>query len=126
MYQGTYIDSQHTQVDRLIANIRNTELPLEKQREQLDLVAALNAKHLKDRNDDPQLEARIRTFELAFRMQSEAADVFDLSRETKKVREWYGETTHRPPVTSHTTAHRTRRARGATLERGRAAVGQPR
>ncbi len=93
VYQGTYIDSQHQQVDKLIANIRNTELPLEKQREQLDLVAALNAKHMKDRADDPQLESRIRTFELAFRMQSEAADVFDLSKETKKVREWYGETT---------------------------------
>jgi hypothetical protein len=93
VYQGTYIDSQHTQVDKLIAHIRNTELPPEKQREQLDLVSALNAKHLKERNDDPQLEARIRTFELAFRMQSEAADVFDLSKETKKVRELYGETT---------------------------------
>ncbi len=93
VYQGTYIDSQHTQVDKLIANIRNTELPLEKQRDQLDLVAALNAKHLADRANDAQLEARIRTFELAFRMQSEAADVFDLSRETKKVRELYGETT---------------------------------
>jgi hypothetical protein len=92
VYQGTYIDSQHTQVDRLISHIRNTELPLDKQREQLDLVAALNEKHLKNRDNDPQLEARIRTFELAFRMQSEAADVFDLSRETKKVREWYGET----------------------------------
>ena len=93
VYQGTYIDSQHTQVDKLIAHIRNTELPLEKQRDQLDLVAALNAKHLADRANDAQLEARIRTFELAFRMQSEAADVFDLSRETKKVRELYGETT---------------------------------
>ena len=93
VYQGTYIDSQHTQVDKLVANIRNTDLPLDKQREQLDLVAALNAKHLKARADDAQLEARIRTFELAFRMQSEAADVFDLTRETKKVREWYGETT---------------------------------
>ncbi|MBA4062478.1 MAG: DUF1501 domain-containing protein [Isosphaera sp.] len=93
VYQGTYVDSQHTQVDRLIANIRNTDLPAERQREQLDLVAALNAKHLEDRADDPQLEARVRTFELAFRMQSEAADVFDLSREAKKVREWYGETT---------------------------------
>jgi hypothetical protein len=92
VYQGTYIDSQHTQVDRLIANIRNTELPLEKQKEQLDLVAALNAKHMKARADDAQLEARIRTFELAFRMQSEAADVFDLSKETKKVRDWYGDT----------------------------------
>ena len=93
VYQGTYIDSQHTQVDKLIANIRNTDLPVDKQREQLDLVAALNAKHMADRANDAQLEARIRTFELAFRMQSEAADVFDLSRETKKVRELYGETT---------------------------------
>ncbi|VTR96456.1 protein containing duf1501 : Putative uncharacterized protein OS=uncultured Rhizobium sp. HF0500_35F13 PE=4 SV=1: DUF1501 [Gemmata massiliana] len=93
VYQGTYIDSQHTQVDKLIAHIRNTELPLDKQREQLDLVAALNAKHLADRANDANLESRIRTFELAFRMQSEAADVFDLSRETKKVRDLYGDTT---------------------------------
>jgi hypothetical protein len=93
VYQGTYIDSKHTEVDKLIANIRNTDLARERQREQLDLVAALNAKHKKDRADDSQLEARIRTFELAFRMQSEAAEVFDLSRETQKVRDWYGDTT---------------------------------
>ena len=63
------------------------ELPLEKQREQLDLVGARKEReHLKDLATTPQLEARIRTFELAFRMQSEAADVFDLSKETKKVR----------------------------------------
>ncbi|MBA4191435.1 MAG: DUF1501 domain-containing protein [Planctomycetaceae bacterium] len=94
VYQGTYIDSQHTQVDKLISYIRNTELTLDKQRDQLDLVAALNEKHLKDRANDAQLESRIRTFELAFRMQSEAADVFDLTRETKKIREMYGETVH--------------------------------
>jgi hypothetical protein len=93
VYQGTYINSQHTQVDQLISYIRNTELPLDKQREQLDLVAALNAKHLADRGNDAALEARIRTFELAFRMQSEAAEVFDLSRETRKVRDLYGDTT---------------------------------
>jgi hypothetical protein len=93
VYQGTYIDSGHTEVDKLIANIRNTELPLDRQREQLDLVAALNAKHNADRANDAQLEARIRTFELAFRMQTEAADVFDLTREPKRIREWYGETT---------------------------------
>jgi hypothetical protein len=94
VYQGTYIDSNHKEVEKLIANIRNTDLPLEKQREQLDLVAALNAKHLKDRGNDAALEARIRTFELAFRMQSEAADVFDLAKETRKVRDWYGDTVH--------------------------------
>jgi len=94
VYQGTYIDSNHRDVEKLIANIRNTELPLEKQREQLDLVAALNARHLAGRAGDAALEARIRTFELAFRMQSEAADVFDLSRETQKIRDWYGDTVH--------------------------------
>jgi hypothetical protein len=94
VYQGTYIDSQHTAVDKLIANIRNSELSRDRQREQLDLVSALNANHLKERSNDPQLEARIRTFELAFRMQTEAADVFDLSKETKQTRELYGDTVH--------------------------------
>jgi hypothetical protein len=94
VYQGTYINSQHQEVDKLISYIRNSELTPERQRDQLDLVAALNDKHLKDRGNDAQLEARIRTFELAFRMQSEAAEVFDLSKETKKVREWYGDTVH--------------------------------
>ncbi len=94
VYQGTYIDSQHTTPNKLIANIRNTDLSTDRQREQLDLVAALNDKHLKDRGNDPQLEARIRTFELAFRMQTEAADVFDLSKETKKTRELYGDNVH--------------------------------
>src|SRR5204863_909659 len=46
------------------------------------------------RNNDPQLEARVRTFELAFRMQAEATDAFDLTRETKECRELYGDTTH--------------------------------
>lgn len=94
VYQGTYIDSQHTAPDKLIANIRNTDLSPDRQREQLDLIAALNDKHLKERANDPQLEARIRTFELAFRMQTEAADVFDLSKETKQTRELYGDTVH--------------------------------
>ncbi|MCI0700475.1 MAG: DUF1501 domain-containing protein, partial [Planctomycetia bacterium] len=55
VYQGTYINSQHQEVDKLISYIRNTELTLEKQRDQLDLVSALNEKHLKDRGGDPQL-----------------------------------------------------------------------
>ncbi|MBL8866985.1 MAG: DUF1501 domain-containing protein [Planctomycetia bacterium] len=94
VYQGTYLDTKHTDVDKLVAHIRNTELPLERQREQLDLIQALNEKHKAKRAEDANLEARIRTFELAFRMQTEAAGVFDLTRETKQVRELYGETIH--------------------------------
>src|SRR5207249_5710106 len=65
VYQGTYIDSQHTQLDKLIAHIRNPELSADRQRDQLDFVKALNDKHAADRGNDPQLEARINTFELA-------------------------------------------------------------
>jgi len=94
VYQGTYLDTNTTQPDKLIAHIRNPELSAGRQRDQLDLVNALNERHLKDRHDDAQLEARIRTFELAFRMQAEATEAFDLSQEPRRVRDWYGDTVH--------------------------------
>jgi hypothetical protein len=94
VYQGTYLDTQNTQPDKLIAHVRNPELSAERQRDQLDLVKALNDKHAADRQNDPQLESRINTFELAFRMQSEATDAFDLSKEPLKTRELYGDTVH--------------------------------
>jgi hypothetical protein len=94
VYQGTYLDTKHSEVDKLVAFIRNSEMPTSRHREQLDLVQALNKEHLAKRNDDAQLEARLRTFELAFRMQAEATDAFDLSKETKETRELYGDTTH--------------------------------
>lgn len=89
-FQGTYIDSQHTDVQKLVENIRNTSATLEEQRRQLDLVRKLNEKHLAARDGDPQLEARIQSFELAFRMQSEATDAFDISREPQVIRDAYG------------------------------------
>ena len=52
----------------------------------------------------PSSKARIRTFELAFRMQTEAADVFDLSREPKAIRELYGNTHAWPPAALHAPA----------------------
>jgi len=94
VYQGTYLDTKHTEVDKLVAFIRNTDMPAARQREQLDLLKALNDDHASARNADPQLEARTRTFELAFRMQSEATDAFDLTKETKLTRALYGDTTH--------------------------------
>ncbi|MEO2091471.1 MAG: DUF1501 domain-containing protein [Gemmataceae bacterium] len=94
VYQGTYLDTKHTEVDKLVAFIRNSDMPAARQREQLDLLKALNDDHASARSADPQLEARTRTFELAFRMQSEATDAFDLTRETKETRALYGDTTH--------------------------------
>ncbi len=93
-YQGTYIDSQHTELEELVANIRNPRYSPETQRRELDLVAQLNGEHLAARQNAPQLEARIQSFELAYRMQSEAAEAFDVSRETEHTLAMYGEGTH--------------------------------
>ncbi|HSG73295.1 MAG TPA: DUF1501 domain-containing protein, partial [Planctomycetaceae bacterium] len=90
IYQGTYIDTKHREVNKLIQNIENNQLPKTQQRKQLDLLQALNQKHLDNRGHDPGLEARIQSYELAFRMQIEAADVFDVSSEPKHILDMYG------------------------------------
>jgi hypothetical protein len=90
-YQGTYIDTQHTVIDRLIENIRNASMSLDEQRRQLDLVRQLNERHLAERQHDAQLESRLQSFELAFRMQTEAAEAFDAAREPLALRQRYGE-----------------------------------
>jgi len=90
IYQGTYIDTNQTEVNKLIENIRNKNLSLVKQRQQLDLLQKLNSLHVNDRSSDPILESRIQSFELAYRMQMDAADAFDVSKESKHVLEMYG------------------------------------
>jgi hypothetical protein len=91
IYQGTYIDSQYRTADELVANIRNDALVPAQQRRQLDFIQQINALHASVRADDAPLEARIASLELAFRMQREAGEAFDLSQETKQVRERYGD-----------------------------------
>jgi Protein of unknown function (DUF1501) len=93
-FQGTYIDTGHLQLDRLIENIRNTSMNREGQRAQLDLLQQLNQRHLEQRSADPQLEARIQSFELAYGMQRDAEDAFDVSREPQYIRDMYGPGTH--------------------------------
>ena len=90
VYQGTYIDTKNTDIEKLIENIRNKALSLPEQRRQLDLLKALNDRHALKRSGDSQLETRIQSFELAYRMQMEAADAFDVSKEPKHIRDMYG------------------------------------
>jgi hypothetical protein len=89
IYQGTYIDSKHTEIDKLIEHIRNRYENKTEQRRQLDLLLQLNDEHLRRRQQDAQLEARIQSYELAYRMQSEAADAFDISQEPQHIRDMY-------------------------------------
>ena len=68
-YQGTYIDPQHTQIDKLIENIRSPHANAIIQARQLELLRKLNSEHRAPRVDR-RLESRIQSFELAFRMQT--------------------------------------------------------
>ncbi len=91
-YQGTYVDTQHTELTKLIENVKSPSSTTKEQRRQLDLLMELNRKHEQQRGgSDTALESRIQSFELAFRMQMDAADAFDISREPKHIRQMYGE-----------------------------------
>jgi hypothetical protein len=91
VYQGTYINTEHTKIEKLIEHIKNNFSSLPEQRAQLDLLQALNVRHRQQRAEDAQIEARIQSFELAYRMQLDATDAFDIQREPEHVRRLYGE-----------------------------------
>ena len=92
-YQGTYIDSSHTELRKLIENIDHPQVSSGAQRRQLDLLQRWNVEHRQGRIDD-RLDARIQSYELAFRMQQEADEAFDLSRESRQTQEMYGTAVH--------------------------------
>ena len=91
-FQATSVITADMNVENLIANIRNPRITPERQREQLDLVQALNRRHAARRENDPELEGQIKTMETAFQMQKKAMDTFDISKEPEHVREKYGDT----------------------------------
>jgi hypothetical protein len=93
-FQGTFVDPQHREVEKLIENIRSPHATSSMQRRQLDLLRNLNLKHDQQRGGNPRLEARIESFELAFRMQLEATDAFDISKEPEYIRAAYGDHVH--------------------------------
>jgi hypothetical protein len=92
-YQGCNVNfSRNMKLDEVLLNISNQFTPRDRQRRQLDLVHQLNKMHQDALQKDAQLEARIESFEIAFKMQTEATDAFDLTKETPATRELYGNT----------------------------------
>jgi hypothetical protein len=88
VFQGCHI--RDLDPKKVIEHIQNRYVGTDTQREQLDLLNQLNTLHKEKRPGDDQLDARIQSLEMAFRMQMEAQDAFDVSREPVKVREAYG------------------------------------
>ncbi|WDQ16473.1 DUF1501 domain-containing protein [Rhodopirellula sp. P2] len=86
-FQGTLFRSQGTPVLNLN---RQPSITKPDQRAQLDLMAKLNDEHMRRHTRDAEFANRMDSFELAFRMQKEATEVVDLSRETKATQQLYG------------------------------------
>jgi Protein of unknown function (DUF1501) len=91
IYQGTHINNREVNPRTIIRDVANRYLPPGEQRRQLDLLQQMNHLHLERRDEDEQLEARIASLELAFRMQGEAQEAFDLGRESAATRRLYGD-----------------------------------
>ena len=91
-HQATAVDTNQLAVDKLIANLRHPTLKRSEQRPQYDLLGALNRLHANQRPQDNALETEIKSMELAYAMQAEAADAFDVGREPDTVRDRYGRT----------------------------------
>jgi hypothetical protein len=93
VYQGVNVNySSRMRLDEVLLNIRNQFASTNVQRAQLDLAQKLNRMHSATLQRDEQLEARIEAFEMAFKMQTEATDAFDVSKEPQTVRDLYGST----------------------------------
>ncbi len=85
-YQGTFVSD----LKQPLRNLESSQVPRQRQRVEIDALTRLNALHCESRADDDRLNARIGSFELAFRMQAEAPEAFDISRETRTIEKLYG------------------------------------
>jgi len=100
VHQGTFIPSRTEHPGqmvgkdfdpkKLISFIHHEDFTLAEQRRELDLLAKLDAMQRAGKPADPQLEAAISSMETAYRMQTEAPEVFDIRKETKATLELYG------------------------------------
>jgi len=91
-HQAASVITADMKVEKLVANVRNTNLTNRDQRKQLDLINRLNKLHLAKRDNDLELNAQIKAMETAYRMQFEAMDTFDVEQESMITREKYGST----------------------------------
>jgi len=80
-HQATYVRTAGKDPRKLIPHVQNQRISISEQRRQYDFLQKLNDHHLRNRPGEVGLEARIRSFEMAYRMQAEATDAFDVGRE---------------------------------------------
>ena len=92
-YQGIAVGHGGLSIDDLrepIEHLKNKTLTTDQQRYELDMLQQMNRQSADRWNHDAEFEARIQAFELAFRMQTEAPEAFDISKETDATKALYG------------------------------------
>ena len=87
VYQGTRLGGGPEPIPNLANPAGISE---DRQRGKLDFLGRLNRRHAEARPDQTELDARIASYELAFRMQAEAPEAVDLADETEETRDLYG------------------------------------
>lgn len=93
-HQGMAVDTNDMAIDKLVSNVRHPRWNAGQQQKQLNLLSRLNRLHAENRANDDALESQIQAMEMAFAMQREATEVFDISRESKATQEAYGDTVY--------------------------------
>jgi hypothetical protein len=92
VFQGSSVNTQVATVQQMIQNIRNPYIGTGEQRRQMDFVKQLDAMRANDLQHDQVLEARLESYEIAFKMQAAATDAFDLNKENDATKAAYGNT----------------------------------
>ncbi len=92
VYQGSSINTQAANVQQMIQNIRNQYVGTAEQVRQMDFVKQMDEMQTKELQRDAVLETRLQSYEIAFKMQTEATDAFDISKEPEAMRLAYGKT----------------------------------
>jgi hypothetical protein len=91
-HQGVTFNNAADEPSRMIPDLHNPNLEETEQRVDLDLLQRHNRRFGAAFRDDPYLDGRIKALETAFRMQSEATDLFDVRKEPAAIRDEYGTT----------------------------------
>ncbi len=89
-HQATHINNKNLTPETMIPNLKNNTFTTKEQRKQLDFIQRVNQEHLKSRPSDDALQTRIKSMELAYRMQFAATDAFDIKDETAQTQQAYG------------------------------------
>ena len=93
-YQGTAIGNGNMKLEEIgkepVPYLVPRGLTAENQRYELDMLQKMNRRHAARNENEPDLEARIAAFELAFRMQIKAPEAFEVDRESPETKKLYG------------------------------------